>query len=65
MKKTRRKKPLGHETEIILLRDLAPPSDVTGGAGKILFGERLDDGRGGVNGPRNEQAIEGRSKRKS
>jgi hypothetical protein len=43
MKKTRRRKPGTEQAEVILLQDLAPRGDVQGGAGKILFGERLDD----------------------
>jgi hypothetical protein len=50
MKKGKSQKPRGPEGEVILLRDLAPRSDVKGGAGKILFGQRLDGGRGAEEG---------------
>jgi hypothetical protein len=28
------------DTDVVLLRDLSPRQDVTGGAGKLFFGER-------------------------
>lgn len=61
MKKIKRKRP--PETEVVLLRDLAPRSEVKGGAGKILFGERLDEGGDAVSG--RERATDGRPKRHS
>ena len=61
MKKRRRDKPAENEPTVILLRDLAPRADVTGGSRKILFGQRLDDG--GDAAPGRERAAEGRPKR--
>ncbi|MGH7390642.1 MAG: hypothetical protein ACREM3_14455 [Candidatus Rokuibacteriota bacterium] len=32
----------GKDLEVVLLADLAPRKDVKGGAGKLLFGERME-----------------------
>ena len=42
MKKEKTNKHTRHE-DVILLEDLAPRKDVKGGAGKVLFGERVED----------------------
>lgn len=65
MKKGRRRSARPHDEEVVLLRDLVPRAEVKGGAGKILFGERVDDGGAAVNGHIRERSSDDRPKRKA
>jgi hypothetical protein len=42
MSKPKTVKPTKDTSRVVLVRDLAPRKDVTGGSGKLLFGERQD-----------------------
>lgn len=64
MKKGRRRSARPHDEEVVLLRDLVPRAEVKGGAGKILFGERVDDGGAAV-GHTRERPADDRPKRKA
>jgi hypothetical protein len=42
MSKPKTAKPTTDRSRVVLVRDLAPRKDVTGGSGKVLFGERQE-----------------------
>lgn len=42
MKKRKPAKPEDDKRRVVRLEDLAPRTDVKGGAGKVLFGERFE-----------------------
>jgi hypothetical protein len=42
MSKDRMGKRTKHSSSVVLLRDLAPRNEVTGGTSKVLFGERRE-----------------------
>lgn len=59
MKKGKGEKRKKKHDQIILVKDLAPRTNVQGGSGKLLFGERAETSEAG------NQAPEGPRKRKN